>query len=627
MANSRSLAVCAALLISLGGCPECGEYESELRDATSSDTAVLDAALGDAAASDAAASDGARTDTRAADRAQQDSVSADLASADRAIADGAAPDSAAPDSATPDAGVLLTHRVIDEAFDGDLADLELSGGSWSISGGALTLDAPAAVEPLGNLALHGVELFDRYSLSVGARVPDETGWDDVAVVFAYQGPDDYLYVSLNEVNDPNTSGVFRWDGARVELADISAALTPGEDHLVQLLVQPSSVAVVVDGTAVASASGLGSTAGRVGLATFNNRATFDDLIVRVASFDTSPPTAPTGLHGSALVGSARLSWTPASDGIAIVGYHVWRDSVELNPLPWLWPRFDDPGLAAGTYSYTVEAVDGHGNRSAPSASAQVTVTGQVQWDPGPHITFDQTPLGTYTDALVRADWPNIVWASVDHGRVSVIDGAEAYSGRSLRVLYPEGGVGPGEGGAQWKMDLPQDYQELYCSFRVKFGAGFDHVLGGKIPGLLGGAGNTGGAIPDGTDGWSARMMWRTGGEAVQYVYHPDQPGTWGDSFIWNEGGARVFEPGVWHQVEHRVVMNTPGQHDGQIQGWWDGELALDVGGLRFRDVDSFAIDAFYFSTFFGGNTADWAPTKDEHVYFDDFIFSTTPITH
>ena len=32
-------------------------------------------------------------------------------------------------------------------------------------------------------------------------------------------------------------------------------------------------------------------------------------------------------------------------------------------------------------------------------------------------------------------------------------------------------------------------------------------------------------VPDGTDGWSGRMMWREDGAATQYLYHPDQPGT------------------------------------------------------------------------------------------------------
>ena len=123
------------------------------------------------------------------------------------------------------------------------------------------------------------------------------------------------------------------------------------------------------------------------------------------------------------------------------------------------------------------------------------------------------------------------------------------------------------------------------------------------------------------------MMWRADGEAIQYVYHPDQPGTYGDNLPWDIGGQRSFPPGEWVHVEHRFVMNTPGQSDGLVQGWYNGELAVERQNMRFRDVDTFAVDVFYFSTFFGGSGSEWAPTKDEYVYFDHFIVATAPIAH
>ncbi len=242
--------------------------------------------------------------------------------------------------------------------------------------------------------------------------------------------------------------------------------------------------------------------------------------------------------------------------------------------------------------------------------------------------FDDSPLGTYTTEQLDEDWWEPPWDNgVSEGRVEVIDGAEAYAGRSLRIHYPEGSVGPSEGGAQWRLELGASYDELYLAYRLKFGDGFDFVRGGKIPGLIGGEANTGGDAPDGTDGWSARMMWRPDGEVVQYVYHPDQAETWGDDFGWDVGGARYFTPGSWHSVEHRVVMNTPGDHDGLIEGWFDGELALTAEGLRFRDVGTFAIDALYISTFFGGSDETWAATTDELLVVDDVVISTEPIWH
>lgn len=244
------------------------------------------------------------------------------------------------------------------------------------------------------------------------------------------------------------------------------------------------------------------------------------------------------------------------------------------------------------------------------------------------VDFDKDSTGAYTKSAMDAEWKWVQWASgLTEGRVHIVEGTEAYSGKSLRILYPKGSVGPSQGGAQWLVNLPKSFEELYVSFRVKFGTGFDFVKGGKIPGLGGGKNNTGGTKPTGTDGWSGRMMWRSGGDAVQYLYHPDQPTIYGEDLFWNIGGQKAWVPGQWAEVEHRFVMNTPGQKDGIVQGWWNGALALERKNIRFRDVSTFAIDVFYFSTFFGGSTSDWAATKDEHTYFDDFVISTGPISH
>src|SRR5690606_15373813 len=102
--------------------------------------------------------------------------------------------------------------------------------------------------------------------------------------------------------------------------------------------------------------------------------------------------------------------------------------------------------------------------------------------------------------------------------------------RFVRVLYPTGAWGSGTSGAQWQVGLPSAYQELWLRYRVRFGPGFDPVRGGKLPGLIGGEANTGGDAPDGTDGWSGRMMWRRELDVVQYVYHVDQPTQYGEDF-------------------------------------------------------------------------------------------------
>src|SRR5205814_7013980 len=93
----------------------------------------------------------------------------------------------------------------------------------------------------------------------------------------------------------------------------------------------------------------------------------------VIAADTTPPTTPTGLT-AAVAGSsgANLSWTASTDNVAVTGYIVRRNGVQVAAPTTT--GFADTGLsAATTYSYTVAARDAAGNLSPDSASVSVTI--------------------------------------------------------------------------------------------------------------------------------------------------------------------------------------------------------------------------------------------------------------
>jgi hypothetical protein len=240
-----------------------------------------------------------------------------------------------------------------------------------------------------------------------------------------------------------------------------------------------------------------------------------------------------------------------------------------------------------------------------------------------HVDFEDDPLGAYTPARLIADWgAGSAWSQgLTEGRASIV---ATDRGRSLRVLYPRGSVGPSQGGAQFFVPVPGAHDELDCSYRVRFASGFDFVRGGKLPGLVGGSHPTGGHPAD--DGFSARLMWRPGGAAVQYVYYPRQTTTYGVDlpYLFASGAPAQFQPGTWHRVEHRIVLNAPGQAHGVLQAWFDGQRVLDLHDRVWRLDDTVHIDALYFSTFFGGNDASWGATRDETVDFDDFVIAQRP---
>ena len=311
--------------------------------------------------------------------------------------------------------------------------------------------------------------------------------------------------------------------------------------------------------------------------------------------------------------------------------------IEINRNNGHWSLLHTP-VAGGTYRLVVTAasVDGttqsqtttfnvHGELSDPSVQDPVSPPREdpIQSQPIFTADFENSGAGIYTRDQLRADWNTPAWSQgVDEGRVSLV---EQESGSTvLAVEYPAGKYGTRETGAQWKLNFDESYTSVELSYDVQFEEGFDFVKGGKLPGLFGGEGNTGGGIPTGMDGFSARMMWRGNGRVVQYVYYPDQPEHFGHDMPWTDpatGEDLIFTPGTWHNVVHQLKLNTPGERNGVLRTYFDGQLALEVQGLRFRDTTDFAIDGMYFSTFFGGGSDSWSTTADETIYFDNFRIS------
>ncbi|MFD2883352.1 polysaccharide lyase [Pseudomonas lini] len=90
---------------------------------------------------------------------------------------------------------------------------------------------------------------------------------------------------------------------------------------------------------------------------------------------------------------------------------------------------------------------------------------------------------------------------------------KAYSNeiKDITVHYPAGSYDPGSmvrlglpyGGIEFKSRLKQPGREcLILTYELKFDKKiFNFVKGGKLPGLYGGTGNTGGKIPNGHDGF------------------------------------------------------------------------------------------------------------------------------
>lgn len=134
--------------------------------------------------------------------------------------------------------------------------------------------------------------------------------------------------------------------------------------------------------------------------------------------DTEAPTVPTNLAAAAVDWDhVDLTWSASTDNFAVTGYTVYRDAVAVAVVGGTTLSYTDTGLTADTtYSYTVDAVDAAGNRSAPSSPLSVT-TSSVP----PTVT-----LTAEADTYVSADTPTTNYGASTALRIDTDPDGRAY---------------------------------------------------------------------------------------------------------------------------------------------------------------------------------------------------------
>lgn len=247
--------------------------------------------------------------------------------------------------------------------------------------------------------------------------------------------------------------------------------------------------------------------------------------------------------------------------------------------------------------------------------------------------FTNTSLGDYNFAEWGRDWnyPTSANHALGYGTI-VLEG----SNKVMRHIYPAGTYKLGQHGAQWGTKFGTGYDDLWSSYRVKFTG----RVKGKLPGLGGGTMESGGYLPDGTDGFSCRMLFfnpETTAVDIKskigyYMYYWEMYKAYGDaspvdgksyygvSSIMMDpypGSTQMlFDANRWYTITQHVVLNTPGQSNGYVEGFVDGVKRTQRTGINFRKISSLKLDMLIFCIFF--NTPQY-PYIDQTIWFDDFI--------
>jgi hypothetical protein len=123
-----------------------------------------------------------------------------------------------------------------------------------------------------------------------------------------------------------------------------------------------------------------------------------------------------------------------------------------------------------------------------------------------------------------------------------------------------------------------------------------------------------------------------------YVYYPEQRDVYGDHFFpdgtvlpnsstpGNFGQYFVKRPNFipnlnqWYCYELMVKANTPGQRDGRIAIWIDGNLIADFQNIRLRDTTSLKINKIELDLYIKQN-----PAGDMLKWYDNVVVATSYI--
>lgn len=108
-----------------------------------------------------------------------------------------------------------------------------------------------------------------------------------------------------------------------------------------------------------------------------NNSSISTAIV-VTTPDLTAPSAPSNLRATNITKTtATINWTPSSDNVAVTGYLIFRNGIQIASVGGSNSSFNITRLVTGKkYVFTIVAIDGAGNKSVSSVALTFNTLGQ-----------------------------------------------------------------------------------------------------------------------------------------------------------------------------------------------------------------------------------------------------------
>ena len=251
------------------------------------------------------------------------------------------------------------------------------------------------------------------------RTPNggQTKRDDMVLTVANVGP--FLVTSPNTAVSyvGNTSQTITWDAAGTTAngincanVDILLSINGGLTFPITLLAGTPN-----DGSQAVTIPNAAGTNNRI-MIVGTNHLFYDvsntNFTITAGTADTTAPTPPTLVASNTTINSTLLSWSGATDNIAVTNYSIFRNGVQIATSTAT--TYTATGLSAATnYSFKVKAIDADGNLSIDSNSVSITtLTSDVTPPSAPVLSNSLTSItSTFLSWTIATD--NIAVVSYD----------------------------------------------------------------------------------------------------------------------------------------------------------------------------------------------------------------------
>ncbi|MDX6353388.1 MAG: hypothetical protein QOF98_291, partial [Streptomyces sp.] len=176
----------------------------------------------------------------------------------------------------------------------------------------------------------------------------------------------------------------------------------------------------------------------------NQSANSNSVTRTGSSTDTQAPTAPGSLaYTQPASGQIKLTWTAASDNVAVTGYEVFANNVQVGTTTSTVLTYTDSQSDTATVSYYVRAKDAAGNESANSntvtrTGSSVTGTNQALGKP---IVASSTVQNFVATNAVDGD-VNTYWEGTGTSTLTVSLGSNVDTSSVVVKLNPSTAWGP-----------------------------------------------------------------------------------------------------------------------------------------------------------------------------------------